>query len=307
RIVTANQRITPPGYSHWLGADWGPPYRAQRIAALLDETPRHSLASFAEIQLDQHSTLAERVLPAMLAELQRPAPAPEALALLEAWDLETSPEAPAPLIFAAWLRELSRELYADELGELFEDEWLEKPEFLRNVLSNPAQAHWCDDQRSPELESCPAVVTRAWGKAIDYLSQRFGPEPRAWAWGAAHVAHAQHPLLGQVPLVSRWFNLVNARGGDSSTVNVGSYWMDEDESAFQNDWGPSFRALYDLGDLERSVAITNSGQSGHVLSPHYRDMNQQWASGRQVPLITQRERVAATAEGTLHLRPGKSN
>ncbi|MEY4549294.1 MAG: hypothetical protein RL685_5489 [Pseudomonadota bacterium] len=307
QIVTANQRITPPGYSHWLGADWGPPYRAQRIAALLDATPRHSLASFRDIQLDQRSVLAERLLPLLLATLPRPAAAPEALALLEKWDLQMGASAPAPLIFSAWLRELSREVYADELGELFDDEWVEQPEFLRNVLSSEAQARWCDDRRSPEVESCPLVVSRAWSSAIAYLSGRFGPEPRGWSWGAAHVAIARHPLLGNLPLVSSWFNLVNARGGDSSTVDVGSYWMDEEDSAFQNDWGPSFRALYDLADLQRSVAITNSGQSAHALSPHYRDMNQLWANGQHVPLLTDRDQVAASAEGTLRLRPGKTN
>jgi penicillin G amidase len=307
QIVTANQRITPPGYAHWLGADWGPPYRAQRIGALLEQTSQHSLSSFRHIQLDQHSTVAARVLPPLLALLPRPAPAAEALALLEAWDLQMGLAAPEPLIFSAWLRELSRELYADELEELFDDEWVEQPEFLRNVLTRDAQAHWCDNRGSAEVESCPIVVARAWSRAIRYLSERLGSEPRAWSWGDVHVAVARHPLFGQLPLLSRWFNLVNARGGDSSTVDVGSFWMDEEESAFQNDWGPSFRALYDLADLERSVAISNSGQSAHVLSPHYRDMNQLWASGQHVPLITRRESVSAVAQGTLQLRPAKSN
>src|SRR5687768_9092895 len=31
RIVTANEKIVPPDYPHWLGADWAEPYRAERI------------------------------------------------------------------------------------------------------------------------------------------------------------------------------------------------------------------------------------------------------------------------------------
>ena len=31
RIVTANHKITPPGYKPFMSVDWFPPYRADRI------------------------------------------------------------------------------------------------------------------------------------------------------------------------------------------------------------------------------------------------------------------------------------
>lgn len=306
RLLTANQNITPPGYPHWLGAEWAAPFRAQRIARRLDERPRHSLDSFASIQLDVFGSLAERVLPAMLDALPRPAAAPEALALLEAWRFEMSAVMPQPLIFAAWLREIGRGLYADELGDLFEDEWAEKPEFVRRVLGGDA-AHWCDDRRTAEPETCDRVVAEAWRRAIAQLSDRFGSDPAGWSWGAAHRAVARHPLFGELPVLAAAFNLVTARSGDSSSVDAASYWVDEEESAFENHWGPGFRALYDLADLESSRAVLSTGQSGHVLSPHYRDMFRRWAAGGYVPLLTQRERVDADAEGTLRLKPRIDN
>jgi penicillin amidase len=46
----------------------------------------------------------------------------------------------------------------------------------------------------------------------------------------------------------------------------------------------SLRALYDLSDLEQSMFIYQTGQSGAVHSARYRDMAQAWASGGYRPL-----------------------
>src|SRR5205085_12553362 len=51
RIITANQKIVPPGYRHHITAEWQPPYRALRIADLLAATKRHDRASFARMQM----------------------------------------------------------------------------------------------------------------------------------------------------------------------------------------------------------------------------------------------------------------
>ncbi|HEY6824302.1 MAG TPA: penicillin acylase family protein, partial [Steroidobacteraceae bacterium] len=66
RIVTANQKIVPPGYRHQITSEWQPPYRAQRIAELLDLSEQHDRASFARIQMDVVSLPAGELLPRML-------------------------------------------------------------------------------------------------------------------------------------------------------------------------------------------------------------------------------------------------
>lgn len=306
RIVTANQNILPEGYTHWIGGDWGPPYRHDRIVELLDAQPEHTLQSFAAIQHDQKSRVAELMVPALLTALGMPRDDDErtVVAELEHWDHEMRPHAAAPLLFAAWLRELSRVVYADELGKQFSEEAWARPEFLQAVLLDHAgQARWCDDKRSVELEDCAHATREALHAALAYLNKRFGSDRNKWSWGTAHPGVSGHALLGKVPVLARFFDVAAVRGGDSSTVDVGSYKVDDDEIAFRNAWGPGFRALYDLADLEHSVAILNTGESGHAASPHYGDMNVLWAKGEYVPLITERTRVAQGALGTWHLRP----
>jgi len=306
RIVTANQNIVPPGFARWLGADWGPPYRHDRITQLLDARAAHSLDSFAEIQRDNYSTIAAQLLPTLIEQLGAPRDDAERsfVAELSAWDRAMRPDSRAPLLFAAWLRELTKLIAQDELGELLsEDAWV-RPEFLRAVLDDRAgQARWCDDTRSPEQEGCEYITRRALHGALAYLNRRFGDDRSKWSWGVAHPSVSAHAVLGKVPVLNRFFDVTAERGGDSSTVDVGSYQLEDDDTAFRNAWGPGFRAIYDLADLERSVAILNTGESGHVMSAHYRDMNALWSRGQYVPLITDRARVMQHALGTWVLDP----
>ena len=51
-IVTANNKIAPPGYQRWITSGWQPPYRAERIDALLARVREHSVASFERVQAE---------------------------------------------------------------------------------------------------------------------------------------------------------------------------------------------------------------------------------------------------------------
>jgi penicillin amidase len=58
--------------------------------------------------------------------------------------------------------------------------------------------------------------------------------------------------------------------------------------------------IVDLGDPEASLFVAATGQSGHPLSPHYRDLTALWARGGYLPM-----RLAAEGEARrLVLRPG---
>lgn len=51
-----DQRIHAPDYPHFLTQDWAPPYRQDRIEALLARTSKHGVASFQTMHADLHST-----------------------------------------------------------------------------------------------------------------------------------------------------------------------------------------------------------------------------------------------------------
>ena len=58
--------------------------------------------------------------------------------------------------------------------------------------------------------------------------------------------------------------------------------------------GASYRAVYDLADLDRSRFVVAPGQSGNPLLEHASDFILRWRDGATVTLGTLPERVTAT-------------
>lgn len=294
-LATANQRITPPGYPHYLGQDWTVPYRQQRIATLLDASNRHDLASMARIQNDTVSLAAQALLPVLRSASSSHRLAPAAQQALKNFDADMRADSAAALIFAVWADELTRGLLAPRLGDERFKALYGKRHFRAAVEGILARddAYWCAPL------SCSGQVGVALSRALDRLSALHGDQVAQWRWGDAHPAHSSHRPFGNVPALAPWFDLQVPSGGDIFSVNVGQYWANDPSEPFASRHAASLRALYDLDNLENSRFIYQSGQSGLVFSPRYRDMQTEWATGAYRPLQLQ----PATIRHRLVLQP----
>ncbi|HUL96095.1 MAG TPA: penicillin acylase family protein [Usitatibacter sp.] len=300
-LVTANHKITPPGYKPFISVDWFPPYRAERIEEMLAARPKHSLDSFARIEADVRSRLARDMLPFALAARPNTKDGQEAQARLKGWDGEMRVDSAAPLVFAAWYRELTRLVYADEIGDLFPEFWEHRPAFMLPVLKGQrGLEHWCDDVKTAVVETCAMREATAFDVAADDLRRRYGA-PDRWRWGSAHFAAGDHRPLGFVPFIGRFFNVSPETPGDSYTVDVGHYIVKDEARPFANRHAPSLRALYDLADLEKSRFMQSTGQSGNVASPWYSNLAQRWANAEYVTIPTRREAIEGAH--TLVIKP----
>jgi penicillin amidase len=292
-IVTANNRITPPGYKPFLSVDWFAPYRADRIEEMLAAQPRHSLDSFARMQGDTLSRLARELLPLAMAAEPATEAGRKAKYFLAGWKGEMTMDSTAPLVFTAWYRELTRLVYADELGELFADSWDLRATFMINVLKGQdKQGDWCDDVATPERETCAVMASRAFDRAAEDLGKRYG-DASTWRWGAAHAAAGDHRPFAAVPFLSRFFNVSPQTPGDSYSVDVGGITIRDPDRPFANRHAASLRAIYDLADLDRSRYMQSTGQSGNVLSPWYASFGERWARVEYITIPTRREAIVA--------------
>ncbi|MBM3516787.1 MAG: penicillin acylase family protein [Alphaproteobacteria bacterium] len=300
-IYTANHKIVGDDYPYFITYEWEPPYRARRIGELLAARDKHSVASLAAIQGDIVSRAATDLLPLLLAASPDGAAARPALERLAIWDGTMAADRPEPLILAAWLRELTRLIYADDLGTLFADNWAIRAPFLTNVLSR--QQHWCDDRNTEAVEPCGDRIAQALTHALDDLADRHGKDLDDWQWGEEHPAVSEHRPFSRVPLLRQLFEIRLPAPGGEYTVNRGGFNIADGDSPFAMVHGASLRAIYDLADLERSLFMHSTGQSGHVLSPLYRNFAKRWRDVAYVPMQTARDAVDATARGTLRLIP----
>ncbi|MDA8453363.1 penicillin acylase family protein [Acidovorax sp. GBBC 3334] len=281
-IATANQRVAPEGYPHFLTQDWALPYRYDRIAQQLGAAAVHDMAGMQRLQGDVVSLATVRLLPYLQRALQgHPHPlAADAAAQLRGFDGAMRADRAAPLVFAAWVDELARGTLGARIGAERFSATYGKRDYragLEGILER-GDAWWC------QPVTCERHAADAAGRALDRLQAAQGAEPARWQWGRAHAAVSTHRPFSNVPALARFFEVRVPSPGDAYTVNVGQYDAGNASGPFVNRHAASLRAIYDLADLEASRFIYQTGQSGLVFSPRYRDMRDEWAGGGYRPL-----------------------
>jgi penicillin amidase len=302
-IATANQRIVAADYPHFLTSEWAAPYRHQRIEQMLQAKPKHALADLGRMQADVLSLAAVELMPYLQKTVATHPLAAAAMQQLQGFDGTLAADRAAPLILWAWTRHLTRLVFADELGPVYERTLSGRTfrDALQGVIARN-DAWWCDDKSTPAVETCTEQMSRALDAALTELQAAQGADPAQWQWGRVHQARSEHRPFSNVPLLAKFFELRTPVGGDTYTVNVSRVRFDPGATGavlYLDEHGPSLRALYDLADPAQSRFMHSTGQSGIFWSPLYRHFVEPWSRVEYLPLWPKTESTEV-----LVLKPG---
>jgi penicillin amidase len=296
-VVTANQKVTPPGYTGFVTTDWQAPFRANRIEQRLDETARHSVASFESIQADATSLAADDMMVALVNAQPQTELGRAALQRLRGWDGSMKAGAPQPLVYETWMRRLKQRLFGAALGPLAAD--IVEPNTmigaLQGVLTGRAHARrWCAQAAAAssagaELAATPASdrndCMRVAGQALDEAAAEWARKPAdldQLRWGRQHRAVFEHRPFSRVELLRGWFEPNVADSGDDFTVNVGHLRL-KGARPFEATSGPSMRTIFDLSSPTGGEWMFAPGQAGNLFSVHYDDLLEAWGKVRYRP------------------------
>ena len=289
-IVTANNNILPPGYAKPLNYDWAPSYRADRIRALLDQGGLFRREDFERLQHDEFSIPASRLVPLLLEAATRRGHSGEGLDTLRAWDFTMRRDQAGPLIYVTWVQALGALVIGRRQAPIAYKYSARDQQVLDRLLHEPERP-----TGSISLVSRDSILLAALDTALIEVKRLVGPDPRAWRWGAVHIARFRHPLATA-------FDLADIpRGGDGHTVNA-TPGRDLRQTA-----GASFRMVLDLADWDNSTATTAPGQSGQPGSQFYGDRLQDWGEGNYFPLVYSRPAVERETRYVLRLIPVESS
>lgn len=292
-LVNANNRIDLPGFPVFITRDWFGPWRARRIRQMLAAHPKATVAEFAAMQHDTLSTYAEQLLPVLTHVRAAPGLPTAALRLLAHWQGDMAMKLPQPLIFNAWLRHFRAILFA-RIG-IPDNGAAPGPEFIAGVLGDGGQSRWC---AAPQVAKsgngnpadCDKLLSQALDEATAALAARYGRQPAAWRWGAAHPARFVDPVLARIALLG-WLTACQiATPGDDTTVDRGG----PARPGFRNIQGAEYRGAYDLADLDRSRFMIAPGQAGNPFGRHACDLARPWRDGRSFVLGPTPRAVSAT-------------
>jgi penicillin amidase len=299
-LATANQKMLASNDPNPLTGDWDLPTRYDRIVDLIKSKSSHNLESMKIMQADTLSLGATPLLDLFKSSSPSHPLGAQALQISQGFNGDMRVDSAAALIFNAWADQLTRSLFS-RLSYLFTENYgarhFRLPLLIQ--LQNP-NSPWCDDHKTAAIETCQDASNKAFDRALDYLSGEYGKDPSKWSWGVAHTALSEHRPLTKVPFLGSLFNLKTPFAGDSFSVNVGRLQLLRSSNPYETVQAASLRAVYDLSDLEQSVFIYQTGQSGWVQSKLYRNMNPLWAKHEYLPLQMKPNKVTRQLE--LHIK-----
>ncbi|WP_172841090.1 penicillin acylase family protein [Rhodovulum sp. P5] len=284
-IGNTNNKTADRPFPQHVSFDWGDTQRIHRLAEALGARDLHDRQSMKALQGDTVSPPVRTVLPAVLKAIRADDPRLQrVVGMLREWDGRMRADRPEPLIYAALLRQLQIDLTQDELGPDIEGFTHPRIDFLQRVFSDTdGAAIWCDDISTPVAETCADMATRALRAVLDGLDVTSGAQVEALRWGDDHIATHDHTVLGQVPGLGPLVNIRHAADGGDHTLKRGRT-SGKPAAPFRDVHGSGYRAIYDMGDPDRSLFVISTGQSGHPLSRHYRDLWRIWHRGEYVPM-----------------------
>jgi penicillin amidase len=287
-IVAANQAVTS-SKTPFLTDEWDYGYRSERIRTLILSKPTVTPARMSQIQGDTYNSFAPVMVKALLKVNLKDDPfAEDANELLRRWDgtqpSGKSPSSAAAAYYNAVYSNVLRLTFNDELGDMKADGGSRWMQALTGLLNRPSD-WWWDNKLTPGvIEGRDEILRQAMVAARLDLTTRLGKTPVTWQWGRLHQLTLTHAVLGgdSVPAPVR---LIFNRGpwqmpGGSAIVNANGW---DASKGYEVDWAPSMRMVVDLGDLDASRWVNQTGSSGHPYDAHYVDQTDAWVKNQTYP------------------------
>lgn len=302
-IVSANNRIVGEDYNNFLSADWDYGFRANRITEMLQNAPpKIDTAYIQQMHADNYDSSAAVLVPVLLNVQLGDAHLEEVRALLNDWNYQAHADSASAAVYEVFWKNLLARTFNDDLPERYRptggDRWFE---IMRNMGED---SQWWDDKSTGDkVETRDEIFASAFKDAVAELEDTLGSDTSKWNWGSLHGSEFRNGSLGEsgVGLIEDLFN----RGpfptsGGGSIVNA-TGWRATEGYGTTN--VPSMRAIYDMSNLNNSVTVHTTGQSGHAYHPHYIDMAPLWANVEYYPMWWDEQSATQEVEGYLVLQP----
>jgi penicillin amidase len=267
-----------PGY--YLPKD-----RANRIDALLSSKNNWTRSDVEKMMVDNKSTSAETIVANMVkylvvsefSENKR-----EAVNLLKKWKANHNETEIAPTIYNKWLYFYLKNTFEDELGpENFK--LLIGTHAIKQIIEKQSQnstSPWWDNSTTKDKKETQAeILNKSFNDAITSLELQLGTDIQTWQWGKVHQIEFQHPI-GKLALFKKFFNIGSFPVAGSNEVINNQMFFYSDDPKYNIKAGPSTRRIIDFSDIENSISVLPTGQSGNPMSQHYSDQTDLFVNGK---------------------------
>ncbi|MEM9143213.1 MAG: penicillin acylase family protein, partial [Bacteroidota bacterium] len=285
-----------------------PENRAKRIVQLLDAKSDWDRHQVSQMTLDVTSSVNQQIAANLIKSLdlnQLEKPQIEALELLSTWKGDYPLNSTAGTLYTRWIQFFLEKTFADELGDALYKQFLVTHFHKRRIaaMTTTTDSPWWDNRNTQNVvEYKTDIVQESFMAALESLQSDFGPDMDSWTWDKVHTLEHGHPI-GQVEALRPFFNVGPFPvSGSRETIN-NMYFSFGERVVYPVTSGPSTRRVIDFSDIENSISILPTGQSGNPLSPHYKDQAQMYVNGEFRKMMMNKEEIIQTSKSLLTFRP----
>ena len=281
-IVSANQNPFPANYPYLVNGNFAPDDRSRQISDLLRARKGWEPGQMVAVQTDVYSPwlhfLAKQLTQAYRKRGAHSAALDGAVAMLGSWNGQMDEKLAAPFLVSlvyGYVRTAVAESASPGNGAAYD---LPAAPSIIEKLLRERPAGWFDDYDE--------MLLRALADGVEEATRIQGRDMKRWRYGAWMRIEIDHPVTHQLPWIGKYFDIGPVPMSGSSTT------VKQTTRALL----PSMRMTAEPGDWDRSLLNEMTGQSGQILSRHYRDQWPDYYAGRSYPMQFGKVRAASRLE-----------
>ncbi|MGA3260609.1 MAG: penicillin acylase family protein [Bryobacteraceae bacterium] len=281
-IATSNQDPFPDNYPYPVGGRFAPPYRASQVRARLQARQGWRAEDMLGVQCDVYSAfgkfLAGQLVAAYDNRHAHVTNLEDLVAMLRAWNGQMEIRGGAPFLIALAFPHVRTALAENAAPGAAGKYDFPMSYAVVEKLLRERPAGWFADYDEMLLTALVDAVEE--GERIQ------GRDHQRWRYGAYSRMFVPNPVIHRIPWIGKYFDIgpVPMSGSPVSVKQVTAR------------LAPSMRMDADLADWDRSLLNETIGQSGQVLSSHYRDQWDDYYAGRSFPMQFRKIEAASTLE-----------
>ena len=282
-----------PGY--YLSED-----RAKRIVSLIEPKNNWNKNTFASMINDVTSSVSPSIVKEFTSNMdfnsfskneQR------AIDVLQLWDGSNTVDNVASTIYNKWIYLYLKNTFEDELGEKLFDQLLSTHLMKRQIAAqiNKDESIWWDDVTTENtIETKKDILSKSLSEAVNALEKQLGSDISGWNWGKVHTLEHGHPL-GTIDAFKKYFNVGPFPIKGAREVIDNRAYSYNNSGIYKVTAGPSTRRIIDFSDIENSISILPTGQSGNPFSKHYNDQSEMYNNGEFRKMKLNKEEIIKSA------------
>lgn len=289
-LATANNQVVSPDWPYPIPGFYDD-YRIVRASELLRSRTGWTPAQVAAMQRDVVSVGGERFRALMAEGAERIGDSALATRIAD-WDGNSLAGDTIPALYAYWRRDLTRELFEDDLGARWED----GDPLVDGVIEKHVTT-LIDDRRTPAVETAEDLSGRAMTRALKEADGR--------TLGQVQTLTIRHPLAAS-KVLNILLHLTRGPfplGGDPTTLDAAFRRYDTATGRWDVIVGPSMRYVLDWAHPDRFSIALPLGESGNPMSPHFDDFRRPFEAGEGWVVPMSRDSVNARAVSVLTIVP----